>query len=71
MKALVVKEDSQGQTIEFSDVPIPLPEPGQALIKVHVTPIHYSDAETTQGNVSNRLWQGRNLCFLAKTKGKK
>ena len=84
MKALVVKEDSQGQTIEFSDVPIPLPEPGQALIKVHVTPIHYSDAETTQGNVSNRFSSvipgiegsgivvaGPKSMFFSKNKGKK
>ena len=43
MKALVVHQDSEIQNIELSDINIPIPAPGQVLIKVHVTPVHIPD----------------------------
>ena len=45
MKALVVHQDSEIQNIELSDINIPIPAPGQVLIKVHVTPVHIPDLD--------------------------
>jgi NADPH:quinone reductase-like Zn-dependent oxidoreductase len=55
MKALSVKADSGQEVVSFTDIPIPLPESGQVIIKVHVTPIHYSDMEIVKGKVQNSV----------------
>lgn len=49
MKAMVVIPDSEGGTLELRDVPEPVPQPGELLIRVRATALNRADLAMRRG----------------------